>query len=73
MEAFHVRDFLIVRPGLGWHIDTATHVIRMILGGVFDRLPELQIVIGHMGEGVSACRWRGRFQRHSPDRSVLSG
>jgi predicted TIM-barrel fold metal-dependent hydrolase len=38
--------------GWGWHIETAVHVIRMILGGVFDRHPKLQIVIGHLGEGI---------------------
>ena len=36
----------------GWHIETAVHVIRLILGGVFDRFPKLQIVIGHLGEGL---------------------
>ena len=39
-------------PGFGWHIETAVHVLRMVLGGVFDRFPKLQIVIGHMGEGL---------------------
>jgi len=38
--------------GWGWHIETAVHLIRMILGGVFDRYPKLQIVIGHLGEGI---------------------
>ena len=38
--------------GWGWHIETATHLIRMVLGGVFDRFPKLQIVIGHLGEGI---------------------
>ena len=27
-------------------------VLRMVLGGVFDRYPKLQIVIGHLGEGM---------------------
>jgi predicted TIM-barrel fold metal-dependent hydrolase len=36
----------------GWHIETATHILRMILGGVFDRFPRLQFIIGHMGEGL---------------------
>jgi uncharacterized protein len=36
----------------GWHIETAVHVIRIIFGGVFDRFPKLQFVIGHMGEGL---------------------
>ncbi len=39
-------------PIWGWHIETAVHVIRIILGGVFDRYPKLQIVIGHLGEGL---------------------
>lgn len=34
----------------GWHIETATHVLRLILAGAFDRYPTLQIVVGHMGE-----------------------
>jgi len=38
--------------GWGWHIETAIHLIRMILGGVFDRYPKLQVVVGHLGEGV---------------------
>ncbi len=36
----------------GWHIETATHLIRMILGGVFDRYPKLQVIVGHLGEGI---------------------
>ena len=45
-------------PGWGWHIETAVHVIRLILGGVFDRFPKLQIVVGHLGEGLP-----GMFRR----------
>ena len=39
-------------PGWGWHIETAVHVLRLILGGVFDRFPKLQFVIGHLGEAL---------------------
>lgn len=38
--------------GWGWHIETAVHVLRLVLGGVFDRHPKLQVVIGHLGEGI---------------------
>ncbi len=34
----------------GWHIETAIHVLRLILGGAFDRYPRLQVIIGHLGE-----------------------
>ena len=43
---------LLAGAGWGWHIETAIHVIRLILGGVFDQYPKLQIVIGHMGEAL---------------------
>jgi uncharacterized protein len=42
----------LTRAAWGWHIETALHVIRLILGGAFDRYPRLQIVIGHLGEGI---------------------
>jgi uncharacterized protein len=45
--------FALATVGWGWHINTATHVLRLILGGVFDRYPSLQIIIGHMGEATS--------------------
>jgi uncharacterized protein len=38
--------------GWGWHIETAVHILRLILGGVFDAFPKLQFVIGHLGEGL---------------------
>jgi uncharacterized protein len=43
---------MIAGGAWGWHIETAIHMIRIILGGVFDRFPRLQFVIGHMGEGL---------------------
>jgi predicted TIM-barrel fold metal-dependent hydrolase len=43
---------ILSKPGWGWHIETAVHVIRMILGGVFDRFPKLQVIVGHLGEGL---------------------
>lgn len=45
-------SFTFANAGWGWHIETAVHVLRMILGGVFDRHPNLQIMVGHMGEGL---------------------
>ncbi len=44
--------FLFSTTAWGWHIETGLHVMRMILGGVFDRFPKLQIIVGHMGEGL---------------------
>lgn len=36
--------------GFGWHAETAIHVLRLILSGTFERYPNLQLIIGHMGE-----------------------
>ena len=43
---------MLAGGALGWHIETAVHMIRVICGGVFDQFPKLQFVIGHMGEGL---------------------
>ena len=43
---------ILAMAGWGWHIETAVHVIRIILGGVFDRFPRLQLIVGHLGEGL---------------------
>ena len=36
----------------GWHAETGLHSLRLVVSGLFDRLPGLQIVIGHMGENI---------------------
>jgi predicted TIM-barrel fold metal-dependent hydrolase len=36
--------------GWGWHAETALHTLRLIVSGLFDRFPSLQLIIGHMGE-----------------------
>jgi predicted TIM-barrel fold metal-dependent hydrolase len=36
----------------GWHIETGVHLLRLILAGVFDRFPKLQVVAGHLGEAL---------------------
>ena len=38
--------------GWGWHSETAMHVLRMVANGVFEELPDLKIIVGHMGEGL---------------------
>jgi len=45
-------SYIFANVGWGWHIETGVHVLRMVLGGVFDRYPKLQIVIGHLGEAL---------------------
>ncbi|MDE6669626.1 MAG: amidohydrolase family protein [Muribaculaceae bacterium] len=38
--------------GYGWHYEAGLEVIRMILGGVFEKFPTLKVLSGHWGEMV---------------------
>lgn len=38
--------------GIGWHYEAGIQVLRLILSGVFDRFPDLQVIAGHWGEVV---------------------
>ncbi len=49
IEPFNVFGFKV---GWSWAAEVGTHIIRLIGNGVFDQFPQLQIVIGHMGEGL---------------------
>ena len=36
----------------GFAVETGLHALRLIVAGVFDRFPKLNIVLGHLGEGL---------------------
>jgi predicted TIM-barrel fold metal-dependent hydrolase len=38
--------------GIGWHYEAGVQFLRLALAGVFDRFPELQVLLGHWGEVV---------------------
>jgi predicted TIM-barrel fold metal-dependent hydrolase len=40
----------ISASAFGWHSDVATHILRLFASGLFDTLPRLKLIIGHMGE-----------------------
>ncbi len=42
-------------PTWGWPVETGTHLLRLVCGGVFDRYPRLKIIVGHMGELLPYC------------------
>jgi len=44
--------FILSIAGWGWHVETAVHVLRLVLSGALDRHPRLKLVIGHMGEAL---------------------
>jgi 2,3-dihydroxybenzoate decarboxylase len=42
----------------GFGSETATHTVRLLLSGHFDRFPASKLILGHMGEGLPALLWR---------------
>ena len=36
----------------GFGVETATHALRLIVSGLFDRFPGLTVVLGHLAEGL---------------------
>jgi hypothetical protein len=43
---------------VGWHYDAGVEFLRMVVAGVFDRFPRLQIVIGHGQDPDHGLRYR---------------
>lgn len=41
-----------------WTCETASHALRLVFGGVFDKFPAAQIILGHMGETLPFDLWR---------------
>jgi hypothetical protein len=44
--------FLLSTAAWGWHVELGMHCLRLIVSGLFDRLPRLKIIIGHLGENL---------------------
>src|SRR6185437_10661300 len=53
----YYKDYLaqfpeLVGPALGFTVEAATQGVRMVLSGLFDAHPKLQVILGHLGEGI---------------------
>jgi 2,3-dihydroxybenzoate decarboxylase len=56
-QAYEGHPWLIGSPW-GFADETALHALRLMGCGLFDEFPELQIVIGHLGERIPFDLWR---------------
>ena len=50
-------------PGLasamsGFAAEASLHAMRLICSGVFDKFPDLKIILGHLGEAIPFWLWR---------------
>ena len=62
VEAYY-KDYAKDYPGImsagwGYTVEMATAGVRMVLSGIFDKHPDLKIILGHMGEGLPFSLWR---------------
>jgi 2,3-dihydroxybenzoate decarboxylase len=67
----------LLGPTWAFAVETATHALRLMSSGLFDRYPHLQIILGHLGEGIPASIWRAdhrirKFPRGIPAAKPLS-
>ncbi|RYY22350.1 MAG: amidohydrolase [Sphingobacteriaceae bacterium] len=47
-----LTDLAFSTFGLGWHYEAGIQFVRLVLAGVFDHFPKLQIILGHWGEVI---------------------
>jgi predicted TIM-barrel fold metal-dependent hydrolase len=68
-ESYRDQEVLL---GSAWAfgVETATHALRLITGGVFDRHPGVQVVLGHLGETLPYSIWRVQHRYDVTHRGV---
>ena len=62
IQAYYA-DYLDEFPGLltagwGFTVETATQGIRLVISGVFDAYPGVNVILGHLGESLPFSLWR---------------
>ncbi len=67
----------LLGPTWAFAVETATHALRLMASGLFDKYTHLQIILGHLGEGLPASIWRAdhrlkKFSRGIPAKKTLS-
>lgn len=45
-------------PVWSWTVETATHALRLVFAGIFDRFEGTRLVLGHLGETLPYLLWR---------------
>ena len=52
LKPFADYGYPLSGPILGFAVEVSLHVMRLIYSGLFDRHPNLKIILGHLGEGL---------------------
>ena len=48
----------LLGPTWAFGQETAVHALRLMASGLFDAHPRIQVILGHMGEGLPYSIWR---------------
>ncbi|MGI6334370.1 MAG: amidohydrolase family protein [Saccharofermentanales bacterium] len=51
-ESLHDFGFTFGGPAAGFTVDTMLSILKMIVSGLFDELPTLKVILGHLGEAI---------------------
>ena len=58
VKAYFRDNFAFSQAAWGYTIETSTHALKLLLSGIFEALPDLRIILGHLGEGIPYSLWR---------------
>jgi 2,3-dihydroxybenzoate decarboxylase len=48
----------LTRATWEWGFETASHALRLVFSGLFDRFPKAKLMLGHLGETLPYLLWR---------------
>ena len=69
----YAKDFpMVIRAAWGFTVETATLAVRLVLSGVFEKHPGLNIILGHLGEMLPFFVWRIDHALARPGQKSLS-
>ncbi|HEX6369256.1 MAG TPA: amidohydrolase family protein [Longimicrobium sp.] len=59
IQPYVLNDYPVLQGAVwGWTTDNSSHFLRLLFSGLFDRFPELTVILGHMGETLPYFLWR---------------
>lgn len=66
-KALYAGHQQLVGATWGFAPETATHALRLVYSGLFDRFPQVNLILGHLGETIPYFAWRiQKYVDYSP-------
>lgn len=71
IDRLHGAGTQLLTAALGFGVDTLITFARLLAKGIFDRYPNLKIMMGHFGEGIPFLYDRFHNHSHSAEKSAF--